>query len=224
LRFILLSISILMLGCGGSSDQTTTASTEKTSSGGTVGKELPGPCTLLDSRIIADAMGLSPDQTATLSGEDSYGTCSYAWPKPDQDAIDAENAKRMKTYMTAVQEARKNGEDPPKMNMIATDYTISFNYREFDDAARAERALGALKNMMKEGVTAEHDGVKATFRIDYDQEVTGVGEAGMWSSSHNQLAVQHDRLLMYVTLDISTEDAENRAVAEKVMHAIIKKL
>lgn len=223
--FLLLAFAALaFVGCGSSDDAASpNASTRKVSAAKSESnKSLPSPCDLVSTETLAEVFSVPLDKIK----EDTFGSketsCSWSWEKPNAAEIEEKNAAYMQEYFVKQREALANGEEMPKMELIDAEASVFVNFRVFDNADMASRAFDANIERLRKGVTGEHEGVKATFKIDYDTQVDGVPDKAVWSSKSKQLAVQHANVMWYVT--VKSHDDTDLENAKKVIAAIQKKL
>lgn len=181
------------------------------------------PCGLLTVDRLAEVY--AQDKT-TITKQKSFGSnmCSYAWPMPNQEARSKENQERLMAHMKAQREALAKGEDPPKMNMLPEEATVSFNFTKMGSAENAAKAFERNLESLRKGITGESQGIKATFKINYDVEVSGLGNQAAWSSGHRQLAVQYKDLLLYINATAMDTPEDNLAKAKSLMQAILSDL
>lgn len=159
---------------------------------------------------------LKPEERSAKSSQ-----CSYNWPKPNKEEIEAENQEKMMAYMKEMMEAQAKGEPVPKMPIVNTDNRVFFNFVSFGSSDQAASALQTIIEKMKEGITAEHEGHSATFKINYDTPVKGIGESAIWSQSHRQLAVHQDHYLMYLTVETESKAADDLEHAKSLMQLVL---
>lgn len=225
-KMILCLVCICFLACGGSETSMVKVSVDGKPVDLAKAKEMTvegdlDPCGLLTAGRLSHVYG---QNEGAIQKQESFGSnmCSYAWPMPDQEARSKENQKRLLAHMKAQREALAKGEELPKMNMLPEEATVSFNFTKMASEEVAERAFSANLENLRKGITGESQGVKATFKIDYDQEIEGLGNQAAWSSSHRQLAVQYKNLLLYVNATVMDTPEENQAKAQSLMQEIIK--
>lgn len=178
-------------------------------------------CDVLQQAAIAKVFEISED----IISLDKYGSdvkdCGYKWPKPNKEEIAAANQKRM---MEMIKKRSEGGGQDVNIKMVNEDAEIFFNFMPMPNEEAAKAAFAANMENLRKGITATKDDVTATFTINYDVEVSGVGQQAAWSNGKHQLAVQQGNLLLYLKVSALNTVEEDLEKAKALMTDILGRI
>lgn len=212
---------VLLTACGGS-DTPEGAAKSADKAAKKASKDAPAACDLVDAAMIKTGLAIAGEVTKDA---DQYGnSCSFTWQFPDTEAREEAFSKAIMERAKKVMAARESGEEVPPMPMPVTEGSLFLNLTAMADTQAATSLFASNIKTLREGVTGQTDEVKATFKIDYNKLVEGVGNQAAWSDKQRQLYVQQDNLFLYLTLQNGGSAEEDLASAKQLMAEVLKKL
>ena len=179
----------------------------------------PDPCALLRSLV--------PQATQFDPGGSANSYCEASWRKPDADEIEARVAEEMTAYMQRRATALNSGADfDERMPAAILDANIFLTVAgyEFSDEAAAVSALEAMVGSLREGITVETDETSATFRSDYSERIAGVGAGAAWNPQMSQISAASGTLLFHLSVRVSGDEDEDKALAIELARSIVDAL
>jgi len=210
-----------LLKCGENHLPDTPGSSVVSSGGKVVAKRIGqvAPCDLLTPEILAAEFNID----ASVLEAKPFGKtmCTYNWPKPNQAEIDQRNEALMAEFLPKRLQAMKRGETLVQPTMENSYVNISLTVVDMKDDARASTAFSKMIETMAAGVSAEKDGEKATFRMNYDQAIDDIGDQAAWTSKGKQLSFRVGSVFLHVMVDQSQDSAQNLRTAKSLAKRII---
>gem|GEM_PF-2262823 len=209
----------------------------------------PDPC---KSLTPAHVKAVFKQQAKGKRGQFAKNVCTYSWDVADKAAAEAAQQKAMQAYIMESMKARQEGRPQPPMPAIRTSNEVSVTYprNTFKTKAQAEAAFMRNVQSLKEGITASvsdktvkkaidknlkgnkaaSDLTKkqvkkkkytATFKMEL-KEVDGVGMKAAWASKQKQLGFVHNKQIWWLNVNVSKDDAENKAKAIELAKVMTK--
>ena len=214
MKILTLLCIVLSFGCSGTEGSKPSAkkSVKKKA-------EKPNPTHFLTLEMVASHFGVDVSKV-TLKHREGNQYCSYIWDKENAEEISKKNAEMIMEKMK-----KKLAGEEVDMKMPSTSNTVFFHfYRTFDSELEAANGFNGMLTRLKKGMTVENKGTAHTFKVDYDQEVEGVGDQAAWASTMNQLSFQTGPHMIHLKVDISEDGKENLAQAKQLAAKVIAKL
>lgn len=181
------------------------------------------PCALLSDDLLEAHFSIgNVEITRSPSKYSPHPLCIVTWPKPDAEAIEAENEANMMAYMTAKMQG--NDKEASKLRKRTTnEVSLTINKDKYDSAEKASAGFDNAMRILREGMTITVRG-KETKSPTYETDpVDGVGEKAMWVSGLNQLSVLSGRRIFHLGVIID-EDRSNHLEKAKAIAMDLCKL
>ena len=170
---------------------------------------------------------LVPQATQFDPGGSANPYCEASWRKPDADEIEARVAEEMTAHMERRMAARSSGADfDERMPVAILDAKVLLTVagQEFSDEAAAVSALEAVVGNLREGVTVQTEETTATFRSDYSEWIAEVGARAAWNPQMSQISAATGTVLFHLSVRVSGDEAEDKALATDLAQRIVDAL
>ena len=180
------------------------------------------PCALLSDDLLKAHFSIgNVEITRSPSKYSPHPLCIATWPKPDAEAIEAENEANMMAYMTAKMQG--NDEEASKLRKRSTnEVSLTINKKTYDTKESASSGFDQAMRILREGMTVKVKG-KETKSPTYETEpVNGVGDKAVWIPRMNQLSVLSGLKIFHLGVLIEKDDQANLGHAKQVAKDLCK--
>ncbi len=174
------------------------------------------PCALLSNELLQRHFTIgNAEVTRSPSKYSPHPLCIATWPKPDAEAIEAENEANMMAYMTAKMQG--NDEEASKLRKRSTnEVSLTINKDTYETAEKASAGFDNAMRILREGMTVTVRGKETKSPTYETTPVEGVGEKAMWVSRMNQLSVLSGKKIFHLGVLVGNDPQANLAHAREV--------